>query len=228
MGGKSRIKRDISEYINANSDHNAPFVSLFCGSCAIEALINADKKILNDAHPYLIAMWKDLQDGRKFPDVITSAEYYEIKEKQKDDMGLAGFIGFACSYGGRWWNGFARENRGDNTCNTHIKALLRDLDGVKYATFLCKDYREVEIPNGATVYSDPPYKATTKYSTGAFDTEEFWKYMREISKRANVFISEEVAPNDFTCVWEKPLRRQIDNQSGNTFIRTEKLFQYKG
>ena len=46
LGGKSRIKRDIAEYINANADHNQPLISLFCGSCAVESLLDFDVKIL--------------------------------------------------------------------------------------------------------------------------------------------------------------------------------------
>lgn len=228
LGGKSRIKRNIAEYINANSDHNQPLISLFCGSCAVESLLDFDKKILNDLHPHLIAMWRDLQDGRDFPDIITANDYLEIKAHQNDDMGLAGFVGFGCSYGGKWWGGLARERRGDDFCKTPKASLMKDFEGVKTATFLCGDYREVEIPDNAVVYSDPPYKNATGYATGAFNTEEFWEYMRKISKNANVFISEESAPEDFSCVWEKSLRRQLDNQGGNTFMRIEKLFQYKG
>ena len=228
LGGKSRIKRDIAAYINENADHTKPFVSLFCGSCAVESLCDFDKKTLNDAHPHLISMWRDLQRGRDFPSVITSDEYLKIKARQNEDMGLAGFVGFGCSYGGKWWGGIAREHRGDDFCETPKESLLRDFSGVKNAQFICGDYGDVEIPEGAVVYCDPPYANTTRYSTGDFNIEEYWEYMRELSKRADVYISEEVAPDDFVCVWKKPLRRQLDNQGGNTFIRTEKLFKYKG
>ena len=169
-------------------------------------------------------MWKDLQNGRDFPDIVTLDEYVKIKENQDGDMGLAGFVGFGCSYGGKWWGGLAREHRGDNFCKTPKKSLMRDFNGLKTAEFMCEDYRDVFIPDGAVVYADPPYDKTTGYSTGAFESKAFWEHMRKISQNANVFISEETAPDDFLCVWEKPLLRQIDNQRGNTFIKTEKLF----
>lgn len=220
LGGKSRIRRDIAEYINANSDENSPFVSLFCGSCAVESLINAKRKICNDAHPYIIAMWRELQRGRKFPEKITDKEYHSIKENMTADSALAGFVGFGCSYGGKWWGGLARDRRGDDFC----KAPKISIAGLENAEFICNDYCKVIIPPNSTVYCDPPYKATTGYSTGVFDNEAFWEYMRIISKDNNVFISEENAPEDFVCVWQKPLRRQIDNQGKNVFVRTEKLF----
>lgn len=69
LGGKSRISKDISNYINSIID-DRPLVSLFCGSCSIESKVNSSVKILNDSQPYLIAMWKDVQNGRFFPNKI--------------------------------------------------------------------------------------------------------------------------------------------------------------
>ena len=97
MGGKSRISKQISEVLNnalswrkepyQQADCNGAkfrnererervFVSLFCGSCAIESKIDADVKILNDKHRYLIAMWQGLQNGWRPPEVITKDDYY--------------------------------------------------------------------------------------------------------------------------------------------------------
>lgn len=74
LGGKSRISKDISSYINSVIGDKT-FVSLFCGSCSIESKVNATTKILNDSQPYLIAMWKDVQNGRTFPNKINFLYY---------------------------------------------------------------------------------------------------------------------------------------------------------
>ena len=89
MGGKSKISKQIGGIINEiygrqienqkrDSKFNREresnvntFVSLFCGSCSIESKVNIPNKILNDNHYYLIEMWKGLQNGRTFPDIIT-------------------------------------------------------------------------------------------------------------------------------------------------------------
>ena len=71
--------------------------------------------------------------------------------------------------------------------------------------FLC--VIQVEIPKGSVVYADPPYFGTKPISRQKFDTNEFWDYMREISKDNKVFISEQNAPDDFKCIWENPLTR---------------------
>ena len=98
LGGKNRIKKQISEIINneisrrkiknskTHSKNNQQlcvgggFVSLFCGSCVIESLVNAESKILNDKHKYLIEMYNGLQNGYELPDNLTNDEYYDIKK----------------------------------------------------------------------------------------------------------------------------------------------------
>ena len=203
------------------------FVSLFCGSCAIESKVNADVKILNDKHPYLIAMWKALQDGWIPPDEISKEQYKYIKEHKDEDMALSGFVGFGCSFGGKWFGGLAANKRGDNYCRMANRSLLRDIVGLKDATFLCSDYKDVEIPQGAIVYADPPYDKTTGYSLGNFDSNEFWDYVRKLSETNIVLISEEKAPDDFVSIWHKEQKRMIDNINKNIFTRTENLFIHK-
>jgi DNA adenine methylase len=79
------------------------------------------------------------------------------------------------------------------------------------------------------VYADPPYANTTGYSFGKdFDTDEFWEYMRHISKNNQVFISEQSAPSDFECVWQREIKRTLDVNKNNQPQKTEKLFVYRG
>ena len=226
LGGKSRISTQLSNVVNTTFGERKEriFVSLFCGSCAIESKVNADVKILNDKHPYLIAMWKALQNGWIPPDEISKEQYKYIKEHKDEDMALSGFVGFGCSFGGKWFGGLASNKRGDNYCRRANKSVLKDMDGLQNATFLCLDYKDVEIPQGAIVYADPPYDKTTGYSLGDFDSNEFWDYARKLSETNIVLISEEKAPDDFVSIWHKEQKRMIDNVNKNIFTRTENLF----
>ena len=228
MGGKSRISKQIAEVLNSDIDKDTPFVSLFCGSCAIESKVQADVKILNDKHPYLIAMWQALQNGWTPPDVVTKEEYYRVKANMDENPALAGFVGFGCSFGGKWWGGYAKDKRGDDYCGQAKRGLLKDLVGIQSATFTCLDYHDVEIPDGAVVYCDPPYANTTGYTVGQFDTDEFWNYMRQLSKRCDVYISEESAPDDFECIWSKEKIRTLEKNDNVGRVKVEKLFKYKG
>ena len=228
MGGKSRISKQIAEVLNSAIDKNTPFVSLFCGSCAIESKVQADVKILNDKHPYLIAMWQALQNGWMPPDAVTKEEYYHVKANMDENPALTGFVGFGCSFGGKWWGGYAKDKRGDDYCGQAKRGLLKDLVGIQSATFTCLDYHDVEIPDGAVVYCDPPYANTTGYTVGQFDTNEFWDYMRQLSKRCDVYISEESAPDDFECIWGKEKVRTLEKNDNVGRVKVEKLFKYKG
>ena len=247
LGGKSRISKPISEVINnaisgrevKNIKTNSinplyklgggrPFVSLFCGSCSIEAKVRATVKILNDKHPYLIAMWKGLQDGWRPPDIITKDEYYYVKEHKDKNPALTGFIGFGCSFGGKWFGGLAANKKGDNYCARAERSLLKDFEGVKDATFTCLDYRDVIIPDDAVVYCDPPYINTTGYTLGDFDHKAFWNYARKLSQRCTVFISEQEAPDDFDTVWEQEVTRTLDVNKDNQPKKIERLFKYRG
>lgn len=226
LGGKSRISTQLSNVVNTTFGERGErvFVSLFCGSCAIESKVNADVKILNDKHPYLIAMWRALQDGWIPPEEISKEQYKYIKEHKDEDMALSGFVGFGCSFGGKWFGGLAANKRGDNYCRRANKSVLKDMGGLQNATFLCLDYKDVEIPQGAIVYADPPYDNTTGYSLGDFDSNEFWDYARKLSETNIVLISEEKAPDDFVSIWHKEQKRMIDNVNKNIFTRTENLF----
>lgn len=243
MGGKSRISKQISEVINneifrwqeqnkqrysTNPEHtHTHFVSLFCGSCSIESKVNADIKILNDKHEYLIAMWQGLQNGYVLPDIITKEQYYDIKANQDRDKCLTGFVGFGCSFGGKWWGGLAANKKGDNYCSRANISVNKDLQGLLNAQFVCLNYKDVIIPDNSVVYADPPYKGTTGYTTGNFNHDEFWEYMRKISKDNIVFISEQIAPDDFECIWQKEFTRTLDVNKENQPKKIEKLFTYK-
>ena len=119
QGGKSRIARRISEVINEvsrwqieNIENNSrnnhalyrererAFVSLFCGSCAVESKVKGfNRTILNDNHEYLISMLKGVQNGYELPEVITEEDYKYIRTHKDEDKVLTGFVGFGCSFG---------------------------------------------------------------------------------------------------------------------------------
>ena len=224
MGGKRRISKPIAEQINKYTRGVKPFVSLFCGSCAIESKVDAPLKILNDNHPYLIAMWRGVQKGYKLPDTITKEKYYEIKANLDNDPILSGFVGFGCSFGGKWFGGYASNKKGRNYASVSKRNLLKDAVLLEGAKFICEDYRNVKIPEDAVIYADPPYHGTTGYATGEFDSEAFWIYMSELSERHVVLVSEEKGPPQFLTVWEESVTRTLDVNKKNQPKKIEKLF----
>lgn len=229
QGGKVRIADEVAATLIGGG---TTLVSLFCGACAVEAKAAPyfDKVICNDKQPYLIAMLKAAQNGYEFPDAVTEKQYHYVKEHMDEDMALAGFVGFGCSFGGKFFAGYAKDAKGDNYALRGKAALEHDIKALCHAEFICADYRDVEIPPYSVVYCDPPYANTSGYDgiKEKFGSVAFWEYMRKLAKDGHqVYISEEHAPDDFVCIGQKPLRRTLDVNKANNFMATEKLFVYK-
>lgn len=249
LGGKSRISKNISEVINALSrwqienceinsggdfrrererERESTFVSLFCGSCSVESKVRGfTRMILNDKHKYLIELLKGVQSGYELPEQITEEQYKYIREHKDEDSILTGFVGFGCSFGGKWFGGYARNKTNTNYALQSKKSLLKDMATLINAEFICSDYRDINLPEGCVIYADPPYDKTTDYGREKFDSKEFWKYAREVSQKHLMFISEQVAPEDFVVIWEKPFTRTLDINKQNQFKVVEKLFVHK-
>ena len=173
-------------------------------------------------------MFKALQGGYDFPDVVTYEDWDYVKKHKNENKALTGYVGFGSSFGGRFFQGYARDKNGRNYALETKHSLMKQIEEIKKIEFLCSDYRDVTLPNGCVVYCDPPYEATKSYAyQGKFDSNEFWDYMREISKDHVVFISEQHAPDDFVSIWEKPLKMTLAKDVENYKNRVEHLYVHE-
>ena len=218
FGGKSRIAKHIAEEINELLNDNQPFVDLFCGSCNIISKIKNNRiMIANDKHEYLINMFWSLQNGWIPPSNISEEEYYKIKANANVYKDLAGFVGFACSFSGKWWGGYARNKRGDKFCLQSKRSLLKKFETLKNVEFVNDDFENVIIPKSSLVYCDIPYFGSTQYSskeTGIFDYERFYNWVRKNKENFTVYISEyrHNIPDDFKTIWEFNSNKEIRNK----------------
>ena len=90
-------------------------------------------------------------------------------------------------------------------------------------SFHHRDYRSW-TPHNMLIYCDPPYKGTTMYSMGGFDSDEFWETMKKWSKNNYVFVSEESAPPGFKVVFSRDKLRTVGRKS--RFNARENLYIY--
>ena len=145
------------------------------------------------------------------PSEVSKEEYHRAKNNPDENKALTGFVGFGCSFGGKWFGGYASNSDGLNYAKCTRNSLSKKMKPLMSAKIFNGDYRDVVIPNGSIVYCDPPYKNTTGYSNSdSFDHDIFWQYVRDLSKNNIVFVSEVSAPDDFEVVWEKSLSRQLN------------------
>jgi DNA adenine methylase len=180
-----------------------------------------------DINPYLIACLTAARDGWIPPHTVTEAEYQAIKANMSAyPPELVGFVGFGCSFGAKWWGGYARDNVG---CRHHATeaadALRAQAPYLRGASLVCCSYDALDIPDGAIAYLDPPYANTTEYKhSGAFDHTAFWSWACDLSARCRVFVSEYTAPDGWVCIWQRDQTTNIDNKQSRGFKAQERLF----
>ena len=232
FGGKQRISKQLSQYLNTQLKDNQPFVDLFCGSCNVVVKIDSNRlRIANDKHKYLISMWKELQQGWLPPQTITRQEYKQIKDNKDNLPYLTGFVGFGCSFAGKWFGGYAVcGNR--NYCKNAYNGTMKKLKYLHNVDFCNLNYNEVIIPKGSLVYCDIPYKDTTPYckkEVGVFNHEEFYQWVRDNSDTYDIYVSEykKNVPDDFEIVWELESKKDIRDVENKRVKTVEVLMQYK-
>lgn len=233
FGGKAKLASQISEYINnLGKDLNiTQYAESFCGALNIASKVNIKNKILNDKNPYLIAMFKALQEGWIPPEIVTEEDYYLAKKNQDVEPHIAGFVGFACSFAAKFWGGYARDKLGIRNFASEGKiGILKKMKTLQDATFTCKDFLELDFEN-SIIYCDPPYKNTTPYYTqilGKFPYEEYLKWIKIQSKK-NIVIASEYkhnVPDDSIILMEIPSKTDIRDKNGKAIETTEVIFTY--
>lgn len=237
LGSKNKIAKDIvpiiQSYINEDT---AGFIDCFCGGANIIDKISCKNKIAIDIHPQLIALLNYAKfNSDLIPDRITEEEYNKVKEHKDDyEDWYVGLVGFCSSFGAKYFGGYARNYKGDNTGDwsaSAIKALKEQSKNFMDIDFVCTDFRNLDINNinNYVVYCDIPYKNTTRYQTKKFPYDEFYEFAKKLSENNTVIISEYDMPSEFNIIWEKEIRTNIDNNIDKDIqkrTRTEKLFTY--
>lgn len=233
MGGKTRIAKKILPLILADRKDGQYFVEPFCGGCNVTDKVLGNR-IANDSNEYLIAMFRGLVSGEKYPEQISRELYNDVKTcfrsgSDKYDLGLMGWVGFMASYRGKFFSGYSgasmRSNgRYGDRISEAVGAIMRQIPKLQGVEFRSGDYRNLRIPDESIIYCDPPYMGTAGYS-GGINHDEFWQWCRErVYDGHKVYISEYQAPDDFITIWEKT----IQNCFSPGKKATERLFIYEG
>jgi len=226
-GGKERIASKISMVLQPYVDESGVYIEPFLGGASVFARIKAQEKHGSDANPWLMTMWQACLDGWSPPDTVSEDEYADIK-RRKPKGPITAFVGFGCSFGGKWFGGYARCAQGKSYAAVAQRSIARKIAGFGAANLRCVPYdrSSAGLHSNAVIYCDPPYINTTDcYSTDRFDSERFWGWVRKQEVLGHsVFVSEYVAPDDFVAVAEFPKKVTMDKSNGYT-ERIEKLFR---
>lgn len=190
MGGKFHLAKWICPIIEQVMQERGRrhFVDLFCGSCNIVANVTVPgRRIANDRHADLIAMWQATQNGWSPPPCVSRQDHKEwMSTRGQTPHPLRAFIGFGCSYRWKYFGGYdPNASQGPSQRAVAIKAP--QLAGVEFHS---GDYRAVRIPSRSLIYCDIPYQATAGYTVGKFDHSAFWDWAEQTSRKTPVLVSE--------------------------------------
>ena len=229
MGSKNRIAKYIVPILEkAYYDNKCEiFIDACCGGCNLIDKINPTiPRYANDINEYLIEMWKALQNGWMPKDYYSKDEYNYYKDSSEKH--IKGYIGFNCSYSGKWFGGFAgivQTKGGERNYQDEAKRnILNQIKNLKGVIFSNKSILDIKPNKKALIYCDIPYKDTTKYKD-KLDHDNFYEWCREMKKQGHtIFISEYNMPEDFICVWESnPISSSLTKNTGSK-KSIEKLF----
>lgn len=224
-GGKAKTARYIAPIINEIKHFNNIqwTIEPFCGACNITYRLDGDI-IAADNNPYVIAMWQALQRGWIPPDTITKNQYDAIK-KNKDvfPKELIGFVGHGCTFGGRWFAGYGKQDKRPGHKSYCIRAKLNTLKRIKTMksiTFIECDYEKAPLPCvPCIIYCDPPYYHTSAagYYDKHWDHRHFYAWCDKLVEIGHiVLISDSKAPIDFVPIWQKQFTRCLKCGKNNT------------
>lgn len=198
----------------------------------------SNPRYASDANEALITMWKAAQDGFEFPDYVSLDEYSMYKHVKDPSDPMTAFVGFGCSFGGKWFDGYARSS--DKNCYASVtkRSIAKKVVKLQGVKFKHQSYTNINVTN-CLIYCDPPYANTKQYSAvSKFDNNLFWQTMREWVAKGNVVVvSEYNAPDDFVCVKEMNSPSTMRNgnktnprmigQPSHSDVRLEKLFMHE-
>ncbi len=239
LGGKSRIAKRIAEAVAPRG----PWWEPFCGGLAVSVqLAKYGPGLVSDIHPALIALYRAVRDGWEPPTTV-SREDYEAARALPDSDPLKAFVGFGCSFGGKWYGGYAVEvgerfihrtpaSRSSmcrfDTVATTTRALRRDLAALVRCELARLDFLVVPPEPGRfeVIYCDPPYAGATGYGVDGFAHGRFWRRCDEwAALGTRVLVSEYKASGLAEVVFEQPHREFLRAADGSQALKLERLFR---
>lgn len=237
MGSKARHAKELLPIILANRTEGQWYVEPFVGGANMIDKVDGNR-IGADYNEYLSEMWKAVSNGWKPPELVTEEKYQEVRDNKDADKPLTSYVGFAMSFGGKWFGGYRRDVAGtkddpelkafneSEQSRKSYESLMKQQNTLIGVDFRHSSYQELKIPENSIIYCDPPYKDTTKYKD-AFDHEPFYEWCRQRRKEGHqVFVSEYQMPDDFVCVWSKEVNNSLTKDTGSK-KGVEKLFTLK-
>jgi DNA adenine methylase len=217
LGGKCRIAKELVAALPLGLLWWEPFV----GGANVTPHLRP--VLISDARQALASLYTAVRDGWDPPSTLSEAEYQAYRALPEFEP-LHAFAAAGCSFGGKWWGGYARGAIGRRYDKEAREALLSLRPVLRQVA--CLDFCTCAAPSGVNaIYCDPPYAGTTGYRGLAFDHGAFWSRCHEYAAAGwYVAVSEYSCPVKHVLLWEK--RRNLEMHGKDRAAgRVERLFR---
>lgn len=249
FGGKAKLASKLVPEVQKFCEHADVYWEPFCGSLNVFSRIRCGRKFASDACVPLIALFRYVQSGGILPTEVSEEDYRRAQRGECDPWYQA-FVGFGCSFAGKWFGGYARGHGADaapatsslskkfnrNYANNANNALSRKFAvDMSNARFLVGEYDKIRPRYTKhqrwVIYCDPPYAGTIGYNrsnvVGRWNPQKFWMWAQtQANAGATVLVSEYSCPirHEIVASWRH--RTEIRTpKSNNQKDRVEMLFR---
>ena len=235
LGGKAKLAKIIVKELEPLLEGVKHFYEPFVGGFNIVPELikfRPDMEFHCSDLAVVVSLYKAIKEGTFIPPESVSEYEYEQAKKLDDENPLKAFIGFGCSFGGKYFGGYAKNNRNENYTKFASNSLFRKTPAIKRCNFIKLDYTKIQVMPKSLIYCDPPYKNTTGYKYGvAFNHDAFWDWCRQKADEGHtVVVSEKSAPKDIEVIRRLEKNNDIRTKEGSdkTTKQVEFLFVIRG
>ena len=234
-GGKFKCAKELAlilaGHIGCCETYWEPFVGAANIICRPE--LSCYQRFGSDIDENMIALLSRVRDGWEPPRDITEEVYAHAKQHPEDfSPEMRAFIGYGCSFGGKWFGGYARHKkdvRGESYAPTGKSSLLKQAPLLKSIQFKPATYSSNPFGKVDLIYCDPPYLGTTNAGRSKFNHDLFWDWCREQARQGSlVYVSEQTSPAFAKCIWEKEFTPGSGLRRKDSRGLVEKLFLVHG
>ena len=227
QGGKTRLAKDIAKLIREHGRGKTTYIEPFMGGASVLAEVapSFDNVVAADKCEDIVLLWKAAIDGWVPPVSVSQEEYKSARNMAPS--AVRGFIRFGCSFGAKWFGGYAKNNSGTNYAAQASRGVVKKASNFRHAELFHCEYNDRLLrinPQCCVYYMDPPYAGTTEYGAAkGFDHVAFWHHCSSlVALGAVVLVSEYSAPPEWRHVYEKKHRQTLNLNEGRA--TTEKVF----
>ena len=240
QGSKERLSKYILPFIQECIDANnmQTYVEPFVGGANIIDKVKCHYRVGFDRNHWVITLLKYMREDPSlslapedcpFDLYAKVRDSYNKKTKEFSDE-VKAIVGYFASYGGRFYDGgYGRDKTGKrNIYKERVAYAKKQAPLLEKISFVEASYQEAvkALEDNCLVYCDPPYCNTKQYGV-TFNSESFYAWVEELSKKYFVLISEYNMPSNFVRLWSKERKVMQKSDRTQAEVATEGLYTLK-